>query len=121
MKDFFTILSQQETESGASVTISFNQEHPVFEGHFPGNPIVPGVCLVQVIGDSIGFLLQRKLKLLACDNAKFLKLIQPLSIPEVSVLLSYSIADDIITVTASIVSEGDTLTKFRGRFINFAA
>lgn len=31
-----------------SYTIGFNSSHPVFGGHFPGHPIVPGACLVQI-------------------------------------------------------------------------
>lgn len=27
--------------------ITFRSDHPVFAGHFPGNPIVPGVCLLD--------------------------------------------------------------------------
>ena len=27
-------------------TLDFDPEFPGFDGHFPGNPIVPGVCLI---------------------------------------------------------------------------
>ncbi|MBQ4018173.1 MAG: hypothetical protein II605_02900 [Paludibacteraceae bacterium] len=29
-------------------TIRFDAAHPIFAGHFPGHPIVPGACLVQI-------------------------------------------------------------------------
>jgi len=31
--------------------IALNKDHPVFEGHFPGNPILPGVCTVKMQGN----------------------------------------------------------------------
>jgi len=29
-------------------TIRFNASHPIFSGHFPERPIVPGACIVQI-------------------------------------------------------------------------
>ena len=29
-------------------TIRFDASHPIFAGHFPEHPIVPGACLVQI-------------------------------------------------------------------------
>ena len=61
LKDFYKILGRSgpETEvNPAGMTIEkyrfsleLNPEHPVYEGHFPGNPVVPGVCQVQMICD----------------------------------------------------------------------
>lgn len=30
-------------------TIRFNASHPIFSGHFPEHPIVPGACMVQIV------------------------------------------------------------------------
>ena len=38
-------------QNGSSYSIRFNAEHPVFAGHFPNYPIVPGACLVQIAED----------------------------------------------------------------------
>ena len=42
--NFYDIL--QSNQDG--YTIRFNSQHPIFSGHFPEHPIVPGACLVQI-------------------------------------------------------------------------
>ena len=37
-------------------------ESPVFEGHFPGTPLVPGVLLIETMAQASGFLLLSRLK-----------------------------------------------------------
>ncbi|HMN50866.1 MAG: beta-hydroxyacyl-ACP dehydratase [Xanthobacteraceae bacterium] len=56
---------------------------PVFEGHFPGHPLVPGVMLIEFMAQASGWLLLAKLKfermafLAAAKEAKFRDFVQP--------------------------------------------
>lgn len=34
------------------VTHSFCNENPIFEGHFPGDPVVPGIFLIELVAQS---------------------------------------------------------------------
>jgi 3-hydroxyacyl-[acyl-carrier-protein] dehydratase len=29
-------------------------DHPCYEGHFPGRPVLPGVVLLELVGEAIG-------------------------------------------------------------------
>ncbi|MCK5882141.1 MAG: beta-hydroxyacyl-ACP dehydratase [Bacteriovoracaceae bacterium] len=63
------------------------KEHPIFEGHFPENPIFPGVCQVEMMAQACCFgvtkMLERPLEanlevaLMGVDSAKFRKPVLP--------------------------------------------
>ena len=38
-----------KNEEGISAQIKLNPKHEIFKGHFPGKPIMPGVCMIQII------------------------------------------------------------------------
>ena len=40
--------------SSAECDASFEPEHPIFTGHFPGNPLVPGVILTEALAQTAG-------------------------------------------------------------------
>ena len=37
------------TKNGAKASLSIKKEFPFFEGHYPGNPIMPGVLLCESV------------------------------------------------------------------------
>ncbi|HUP90702.1 MAG TPA: hypothetical protein VM074_00530 [Solimonas sp.] len=50
-------------------------DHPSLAGHFPGNPIVPGVVLIDLAVAAIRG--ERKLRLAGAPNLKFLRPVLP--------------------------------------------
>lgn len=62
---------------GYTVEIHLNPSHPVFEGHFPDNPIAPGVCMIQITKDLTETIVGKKLFLIRASNVKFTALINP--------------------------------------------
>ena len=55
----------------------------IFEGHFPGNPLMPGVLLLETMAQTSGWLLvamndyKRAAFLAAVKNAKFRTFVRP--------------------------------------------
>lgn len=57
--------------------IKVNNKHDIFKGHFPGNPVMPGVCMMQIIKEITQSIVGQKLFMERCSNVKFLALINP--------------------------------------------
>ena len=47
--DFFHIVSTKHSEAELVWQVQLNADHYIYRAHFPGNPITPGVCLVQMV------------------------------------------------------------------------
>ena len=59
------------------ITIKVNENHDVFKGHFPGNPIMPGVCMMQIIKELTEQITESSLFMQTLTNVKFMALINP--------------------------------------------
>lgn len=75
--DLFTIRGMEETESGFVVQLQCNPMHPVYQAHFPGNPITPGACLLQTAGMLLQHKMDRPLYLKSSKNIKYLNVLIP--------------------------------------------
>lgn len=75
-------------------TLRFNASHPVFAGHFPGHPVVPGACLVQIAEELFSLQTGRTVRWCAVRNLKFR---QPLT-PDMEVTVTMQTNGDRINV-----------------------
>lgn len=57
--------------------IRFNASHPIFGGHFPGHPIVPGACLIQIAEELLTEQTGRSTRFTAIRNLKFRQPVTP--------------------------------------------
>ncbi|TWW00916.1 3-hydroxyacyl-ACP dehydratase [Chitinophaga pinensis] len=113
----YTAEQTQITADAGIYQILWNAAHPVFEGHFPGRPVVPGVCMMQTVQELLEGMLQKKVILKKAANMKFLNMIDPNSHPRVEAAVQYKLQEGEIKVTASLKYEEITFMKFQGTFV----
>ena len=70
------ILYETIAVDAAGATVRLLPESPVYRGHFPGYPITPGVCLVQIALELIAEMAGQT-GLVAAKNIKFTSPIIP--------------------------------------------
>jgi 3-hydroxyacyl-[acyl-carrier-protein] dehydratase len=115
MKDnFYTTSALEKGEGNLTCTIHYNASHKIFEGHFPGNPIVPGVCTMAIVKELLEEATSQKLLLTAAPNVKFLGLINPSMSPELN--LTWKTEEGKTQTTASLKEGPTTLFKMFGTY-----
>ncbi|WP_394666151.1 3-hydroxyacyl-ACP dehydratase [uncultured Chryseobacterium sp.] len=88
LTDFYTLLSYEKTESGSfTAQISLNKDHDIFKGHFPGNPVTPGVCMMQIVKELTEEFTGSSLFLKTASNVKFMAIINPFETPDLKIQL----------------------------------
>lgn len=74
---FFTI-TRLSTDKGTFIAeITFNPVHPIFTGHFPVKPIVPGAFLLEILATVLSRISGREIVIQEISNIKFLGVIDP--------------------------------------------
>lgn len=119
IKKFYKIKSIFLTEDKIiNVVIKLNKTHSIFKGHFPSNPITPGVCLIQAIKEIVEEYVKNKLFLKSVSNVKFTSKINPYLNAEL-VLELFLLQDDSIVKVKNITKFNDNsvVLKFNGTFI----
>lgn len=109
--NLFTIVSQQtEDASAAAFQVRLNPEWPIYKAHFPGNPITPGVCIVQMVQELLQNLVQRDLRLREAKNVKYVSIVSPKEVLDLTITFSKiePQPDGSLKVQAQ-VSNGETL------------
>lgn len=97
--------------------VLLNAEHPIFKGHFPGTPVFPGVCQIELIKDILSKIFKREILMPEAGSIKFLNVIEPQHTPELIVKLNFQKqAENTFNTTASIDNGERFFLKFKGIF-----
>ena len=107
-----------EEKDKISAKILLNREHPVFGGHFPGNPILPGVCTVQIIRELLEKAVGKELVLHKAASIKYLGFISPVKTSEILFDFLFKQTDTgSFFCIASVSAGGNVLCSFKGEYI----
>ena len=91
------ILDLNIVEKTITVEAQVPEHNSIFEGHFPGYPIMPGVLLIESMAQSSGWLL---LALMKFERMPFLAAVKEAK------MRSFVSPGDLLKVEANIVHEG---------------
>ena len=110
LADFYNvILKEQRTPQKHDVALRINGSHNIFKGHFPGNPVMPGVCMMQMIKEITEGILNCSLVLQSLTNVKFMALINPDLNPDLDLELEIVKSEDGLVKVKNITRFQETV------------
>lgn len=113
LNDFFYIQGVENGEKSLKASLLINKSHKIFEGHFPAIPIVPGVCMMQMMKEIMEQQLNRKLVVRTGDNMKFLSVINPTEHSLIQADIQYEDGQDGVKINATLLSGATTFFKLK--------
>ena len=119
LKDFYKIIELDSSDKeNVKAIIDLNKEHEIYEGHFPGNPVVPGVCLTQLIKEIMENVENTELSMVYADNIKFMAVVNPEinNRLQIDLKVKYDTEQNLIKVNSVTHFNDQIFYKFKGNF-----
>jgi 3-hydroxyacyl-[acyl-carrier-protein] dehydratase len=122
LQNFYTLNDLSLTDENLALAkISLNSTHEIFKGHFPGNPITPGVCMMQIIKEICSKIVQSPIQMTQSKNIKFLAIINPEVNPKLDIKLNFNHLDaDNFTVSANVSFAETNALKVQAQYVKLA-
>jgi 3-hydroxyacyl-[acyl-carrier-protein] dehydratase len=118
INDLFVVEDLQPGDGMLTARVHLRFPHPIFDGHFPGRPVLPGACLVQLVEELMASVAGAEVRLVRAGPVKFITMIDPIRDRSIVMKLQFT-GDGPITaggVTAEGINAGTTCFRFKGVF-----
>lgn len=115
INDFYTCHDIRQSDNEFNCRIVFNEGHDIFKGHFPDHPVVPGVCMMEIVKELLQSQVDKTLMLSNADNVKFLRLITPDVQPIIKI--SWKETEGGYHANATFSMDSSVLFKLGGQYV----
>ncbi len=110
--DFYEITHSEVDGTDICTTVRLNPDHEVYKGHFPDQPIVPGVIQLQIVKEILEKYLELKLFMSYVSQVKYLVPVVPGNNPELMIKVSVKqLAEEPLKAKVVISSHEKIFTK----------
>ncbi len=119
LNDLYSIQDTWENLAENKVThlVALNPSHGIFNGHFPGNPVLPGVCTVQIVKELLAHYLKNEVLLKKAGTIKYLSFINPQANRLINFEIQFKETDKgRLTCSAKVFFEATVFCSFKGEF-----
>lgn len=107
----YTVDSFTNKNGKAEAQLTIDAGHKIFEGHFPGQPVLPGVCMIQIFKELLEKATGQKLFLYQADSSKFLSMVDPRQTPQLIFIIDYTTTEGYIKANGVLKSDSATFLK----------
>ena len=119
IKDYYKINDIIKEESRILFRISLNPACNVYEGHFPGEPVSPGVCNIQMIKECAEQVAGKPLFLNNLQQCRLTTLVTPLAHPQVEVNIALEEKDDAYRLKATLGKGEEIYLDLKAELVSY--
>lgn len=118
--DLYIIQKISGTAISIEAVVELNEQHKIFTGHFPEQPVLPGACMLHMVKELLEAFFAKSLRLIKADDIRFSAMVDPRINKELTFSIQYNLTEtQIINVNTKIVKKDDTVCcKLKASFKN---
>jgi 3-hydroxyacyl-[acyl-carrier-protein] dehydratase len=116
IEGLYTVTDFQLDGKDLKASIHLNSDHDIFKGHFPGNPVMPGVCMCQIIKELTEKAVSKNLFLSVSSNIKFMAIINPDKNPDLLLNITISEEEDLVKIKNVSIFDETIALKLNATF-----
>lgn len=107
--DLYQLLSLAGSDGNYEARVRLLRESAVYAAHFPGMPVTPGACLVEMAAELASVAAGTSLDVCGAPDIRFLQVILPDGTDELVFRLEGTVPEETPALWAVHVYEGETL------------
>lgn len=110
LKDsLYSIKNIAEENNTIIAQVALDADHEIFKGHFPGQPVLPGACMLQMTKELVEVFFEKKLQLKKADDIRFSAMVVPAESPVLEFQVQYKKENNSIQTNTKIVKQDATV------------
>lgn len=118
---FYKVIKEEKNDGQGKYQLAILPDCDVYQGHFPGDPVCPGVCNIETIKECAIMLTGKQLRIKSIKQCRLTAIATPSVCPEVTITLSATpSAGNSYTVLATIADEKQSYMEFKGELVHSA-
>ncbi len=111
---YYKIQGKEENDTSTIFHIDILPECDVYQGHFPGKPVCPGVCNIQTIKECAMIITGKKLFLDSIKRCRLTAVATPQICPQVDLTISATPKDNGFEIEATIADAKQAYMDYKG-------
>lgn len=119
LTNYFTLQDQQPQADGSILfTVKLNPDCEVYKGHFPGNPVCPGVCNLEMLKECVEHYAGKTLTISDIKQCRYTAIISPLTQSVLSFKAAISEVENGYAVQGTVYDDNATYIDIKFQCIN---
>ena len=114
LSDFYIIRNEHIGQDCAEFDVLLNPDCKVYKGHFPGEPVSPGVCSIQMVKECAEKMAGARLCFVQIKQCRFQQLLSPATTPELKIEISLKQEEDYLNAEAKVMNNGVICVSLKG-------